>query len=140
MISHSDVFYAGTSKKITTICPNVIQCQDIQMLSTAPTMGKWDLYSAVCLERHPIVLQPMQELELKFHNMLKRIEFEKSLKSDHELKVEREKKQQKSISTDDLEDSISIQTAQDFEDSCQEELNNFKFASLVTGIYIIALS
>ncbi|XP_012233614.1 large ribosomal subunit protein mL46 isoform X2 [Linepithema humile] len=120
----------GTKRKIIAICPNVIQLQNTQTFSTVTAVKKWDLYSAVCLERHPIIIQPMQDIELKFHNILKKIEFENSLKCDHELRVEKEKKK-KPISVDD-EDVVLIQTAQDFEDSCQEELDSFKFAPTIT--------
>lgn len=77
----------------------------------------------------------MQEIEVKFSNLLKKIEFENSLKNDHELRIEREEKQKPSSDDNDLDKSkIIMQTAQDFEDSCQEELNNFKFGSTVTSM------
>lgn len=120
----------GTSKKVAAIHPNVIQHRDTQAFSTVAATKKWDLYSAVCLERHPVIIQSMQEIEMKFHNVLKKIEYENSFKSDHELRKEREKKQKKSDNMDDV-DSV-IQTAQDFEDNCQEELKNFKFAPTIT--------
>lgn len=129
-------FCTATSKKAAAICPNVIQYQDTRTCATITATKKWDLYSAVCLERHPVITQSMQEIELKFHNMLKKIEYENSMKSDHELKIEKEKKQKKSTSTNDDMDSteILVQTAQDFEDSYQEELKNFKFAPTVTSM------
>lgn len=116
----------------------MVQCQDTRTFGSATTKRKWDLYSAVCLERYPVIIKPMQELELKFYNMLKKIEYEKSLKCNHELRVEKEEKQKKSskASNEDVNANILIQTAQDFEDNCQEELNNFKFAPTVTSIYI----
>lgn len=138
LISRNNIFfYIGTSKKAVAIHPNVIQHRDTRTFGTATVTGKWDLYSAVCLERHPIIIQPMQEIELKFHNMLKKIEYENSLKSDHELRKEKENKQKKSNNTDNTDDdtNVLIQTAQDFEDSCQEELNNFKFAPTITSMH-----
>lgn len=112
----------------------MIRHRDTQTSSTATATKKWDLYSAVCLERHPVIIQSMQELELKFHNMLMKLEYENSLKSDHELKKEREK-QKKSSNVDDTEDIDTVmQTAQDFEDIYQEELNNFKFAPTITSM------
>lgn len=129
------------SGRVATAYPKVVQCQDTRTFGSATTKRKWDLYSAVCLERHPVIIQPMQELELKFYNMLKKIEYEKSLKCNHELRVEKEEKQKKS-STSEVEDTnanISIQTTQDFEDNCQEELNNFKFAPTVTSIYFLII-
>ncbi|EFN74170.1 39S ribosomal protein L46, mitochondrial [Camponotus floridanus] len=128
---------SGISGKAATIYLNVVQCQDTRAFSSAASIRKWDLYSAVCLERHPVIIQPMQEIELKFYNMLKKIEFKKSLKCDHELRVEKEEKQKKSKDAStkekDVNKKISIQTAQDFEDNCQEEFNSFKFAPTVTS-------
>lgn len=140
-ITQKCMFCTGTPKKAVAICPNVIQCQKTQMFATAPAIEKWDLYSSVCLERHPVIIQPMQELELKFYNMLKKIEFENSLKSDHELRKEKEKNLQ-NINIDDKDEdaAIAIQTAQDFEDSNQEELKNFKFTSTITSMYTFIFS
>jgi len=80
----------------------------------------------------------MQDIELKFHNILKKIEFENSLKCDHELKAEKEK-EQKSVKVDDGEDVVLVQTTQEFEDSCQMELDNFKFAPTITSMPIIVI-
>lgn len=113
----------------------MIQCRNTQTLDTTRVTKKWDLYSAVCLERHPVILQSMQEIELKFHNMLKKIEYENSLKCDYELKKEKEEKQKKSDKSLTDSTDIVVQTAQDFEDSYQEELNNFKFAPTVTSMH-----
>ncbi|XP_029164303.1 39S ribosomal protein L46, mitochondrial-like isoform X2 [Nylanderia fulva] len=113
------------------VYPKVIQCQDSQAFSSSTATKKWDLYSAVCLERHPVIVQPMQDMEQKFYNLLKRIEYENSFKSDHELRVEKEEKL-KNSSEDVEKRDILIQTAQDFEDSSQEELNNFTFAPIIT--------
>ncbi|XP_072745472.1 large ribosomal subunit protein mL46 [Anoplolepis gracilipes] len=136
---------SGTSRKtVTHVYPKVVQCQDTRPFGSTATTSttttastkQWDLYSAVCLERHPVLIQPMQDIELKFHNILKKIEYEESLKCDHELRIEKEEKQKKSRSASNVENenknNISIQTAQDYEDSCQEELNNFKFAPKIT--------
>lgn len=113
----------------------MIQYQDTRTFAAAIATKKWDLYSAVCLERHPVIIQPMQEIELKFYNLLKKIEYENSMKSDYELKIEKEKKQKKSSSTNDMDNmDILVQTTQDIEDNYQEELNNFKFAPTVTSM------
>ncbi|GAB1860950.1 Large ribosomal subunit protein mL46 [Camponotus japonicus] len=134
-LQNSCQILSGISGKAATVYPNVVQCQDTRAFSSTASKRKWDLYSAVCLERHPVIIQPMQEIELKFYNMLKKIEYEKSLKCDHELRVEKEEKQKESSDASkekDVHTKISIQTAQDFQDNCQEELNNFKFAPTVT--------
>lgn len=61
------------------------------------------------------------------------MEFETSLKSDHEIRNEKDKLQQDLIKAGKMEieldsDAKSLQTAQDFEDLNQEELAKFKFA------------
>lgn len=132
------MFSTGISRRTVGIASNTTRHQNIEAFSTAATTEKWDLYSAVCLERHPIITPPKQEIEAKFSNLLKKIEFENSLKSDYELKVEREEKQKQSKSTDNLDKSeIITQTLQDIEDSYQEELNAFKFAPTVTSMNTI---
>jgi large subunit ribosomal protein L46 len=65
--------------------------------------------------------------------MLKKIEFENSLKSDHEVRKELDKRQQDlvksgKIDIDSESDNRVLQTAQDFEDASQDELSKFTFA------------
>lgn len=64
--------------------------------------------------------------------LLSQIEFENSLKSDHELRKEKDKIQQELIKTGKIEieldvDARSLQSAQDLEDMYQEELSKFTF-------------
>ncbi|XP_033226957.1 39S ribosomal protein L46, mitochondrial [Belonocnema kinseyi] len=100
--------------------------------TTAPVKKwKWDLVSAVCLERHPIITKPMTDLEQRFQESLNQIEFENSYKSDHELKVEQDNKLKGQPVNDDTEVTIK-QTAQDFEDAYKEEFEKFNFASRIT--------
>lgn len=98
---------------------------------------KWDLLSAVCLERHPITTKPKTELESKFQQMLACIEFEGSMKSDHELRHEIDKKQQMLQKKGMLDVDIDLavtQTAQDLEDAGDAELAAFKFAPRTTEV------
>lgn len=77
----------------------------------------------------------MTELESKFKKMLQEIEFENSMKNDHELRMESEKKQielQKQGILDVDLDVMITQTAQDLEDSGEAELAAFKFAPRIT--------
>lgn len=62
--------------------------------------------------------------------MLSQIEFENSLKSDHEIRHERELVQAENLKRGDvdLDADSAKQTAQDFEDACNDELEKFKFA------------
>jgi len=131
------MFDAGISRNENTLCINLTQPQNIQTFCTVPSVKKWDLYSAVCLERHPVIIKPMHETELKFYNLLKQIEFENSLICNYELKKKEEEEYKKLKKADDDNLDSLVQTIQDFEDNYQEELDNFKFAPTVTGIYYL---
>ncbi|KAJ8882071.1 hypothetical protein PR048_018559 [Dryococelus australis] len=78
----------------------------------------------------------MAPIENKFSRLLDQIEFERSLKSDHELRHELDRRQAELLKkgeVPELDEEKSTQTAQDFEDICQEELSNFKFSPRVWG-------
>ncbi|KAK2585304.1 hypothetical protein KPH14_009988 [Odynerus spinipes] len=111
-----------------------LQWHSKRLINTS-SKSKWDLLSAVCLERHPIITKPMNEIEKNYYELLKRIEYENSMKSGHELRIEKEQHQKShAIESDTLDiDTASLQTAQEFEDTCQEELKQFKFAPRVTA-------
>lgn len=68
---------------------------------------------------------------------MSQIEFENSLKSDHELRKEKERRQQElikkgKIDQDNDSEARTLQTAQDFQDLCQDELSKFKFSQRTT--------
>ncbi|XP_054008625.1 39S ribosomal protein L46, mitochondrial [Hylaeus anthracinus] len=89
---------------------------------------KWDLMSAVCLERHPIITKPMLDIQVRYQELLRQIEFENSLLSEFELKVEKEKEQKQKASKNDDVNIVYHQTTQDYLDSAEEELQKFTFA------------
>ncbi|XP_034194520.1 mitochondrial ribosomal protein L46 [Osmia lignaria lignaria] len=91
------------------------------------TDNKWDLISAVCLERHPVITKPMKDIEIRYQKVLRQMEFENSLLSNFELQKEKEKKL-KEKQVDWEKEVLVIQTAEDFEDLWEEELKNFEFA------------
>lgn len=96
---------------------------------------QWDLASAVCLERKPVLTKDLNELETMYEKAIQRVEFECSHKSDHEIR-----KIKDLIYTEELKrggkdlesDQITLQTAQEFEDNCDEELKKFEFAPRIT--------
>ncbi|XP_036337430.1 39S ribosomal protein L46, mitochondrial [Rhagoletis pomonella] len=104
--------------------------------ATLDNTGKWDLYASVLVERLPIVSRSLNALEREFQEYLWRVEFENSLKSDHELKHERDQVQSELIKKGkievDLDDSASKMTAQDLKDAYTEELKNFALAPRTT--------
>lgn len=96
------------------------------------TAEKWDLLSAVCLERQPIITKPMQDIQIRYQNMLQQIEFENSLMSDFEIRIQKEKQQPKKLKDDKI-NIVSLQTTQDFQETVEQELINFKFAPRING-------
>ncbi|XP_043647324.1 39S ribosomal protein L46, mitochondrial [Drosophila teissieri] len=104
--------------------------------SSTATAQKWDLYAGVLVERLPVVSKSLNPLEKQFQDLLWRVEYENSLKSDHELKHEREIVQAELIKQGkiqvDLEDGGSKQTAQDLKDAYVEELKKFQLGSRTT--------
>lgn len=97
----------------------------------------WDIMAGICLQRKPVITKSLLDIEVKYQTILQEIELEKSLKSDHELRhdkdVQRMEKLKKGtfIDFDDI-DQTSQQTAQDYVDKNKEEFSNFEFASRVT--------
>ena len=52
--------------------------------------AKWDLLSAVCLERKPVITPQLTPLEREMTDIMARLEFIQSLKSDHEKRQDEE--------------------------------------------------
>ncbi|CAG4948826.1 unnamed protein product [Colias eurytheme] len=97
--------------------------------------SSWDIVTSVCVERLPVVTPPLNEMQKKYKDLLWSIEVENSLKSDHELRQESDKKHAELLKNESIEvdiDTISKVTAQDFEDASNEELAKFQFASIET--------
>ncbi|XP_003708195.2 mitochondrial ribosomal protein L46 isoform X2 [Megachile rotundata] len=119
-LSNLQLFEKGTIRYASEVIAPTSSDQNIVVAE------KWDLLSAVCLERHPVITKPMKDIEVRYEKMLRQIEFENSILSDFELKKQKEIKQ--TTKQSDLENITLHQTAQDFEDACDEELRKFQFA------------
>ncbi|XP_038069567.1 39S ribosomal protein L46, mitochondrial-like [Patiria miniata] len=108
------------------------QGQSSTLHSTESTSPKWQLVSAVCLERYPVVSQDRVGIEQEYGNLLETVELENSLLSEHELQVaqhkERMLKKQSGVLEDD-DDERELVTALDLEDQYTEEFNKFTPAS-----------
>lgn len=111
-----------------------MQCISVARYSSV-AKEQWDLASAVCLERKPVLTKDLNELETIYEKIIQKVEFESSHKSDHEIRkikdliyTEQLKKGGKELDSDQM----VIQTAQEFEDNCEEELKKFKFAPRIT--------
>ncbi|CAG9785615.1 unnamed protein product [Diatraea saccharalis] len=110
------------------------QCQRILRRGVSTT-SSWDIVTGICVERLPVVTPPLNEMQKKYKDMLYAIELENSLKSDHEIRHDYEKKQAELLKNESADvdlDTVSKITAQDFEDAATEELAQFKFADIVT--------
>ncbi|EDV95546.1 39S ribosomal protein L46, mitochondrial [Drosophila grimshawi] len=113
--------------------------QLVRKKSTAAcsSKDKWDLFAGVLVERLPVVSKTLNPLEQQFQAMLSHVEYEKSLKSDFELKNERDLVQTELIKQGkmqvDLDDTVAKQTAQDLKDAYTEELKKFQLAPRTTA-------
>ena len=98
---------------------------------------RWDLLSAVCLERKPVITKELNDIEVKFSELLARIEFESSYKSEHEVRKEEDKLRAELLKNQAAEvdlDHAAMQTAQDFEDASTDEYSKFTPMSRVTEV------
>ena len=69
-------------------------CGRLQRYSQAVEAVKtktWQLHSAVCLQRYPVITTPPNEIEQKYQDYLNETEINQSLLSNHELDVIKEK-------------------------------------------------
>ncbi|GFT10469.1 39S ribosomal protein L46, mitochondrial [Nephila pilipes] len=89
---------------------------------------EWHTVGALCVERKPIITQPLNLLEQKYLQYLQKLEVEKSYLSDHEKRHIEDLKITDKLKKGDLEDMdvVSKQTAQDFEDAQLEQFNKYK--------------
>jgi hypothetical protein len=53
--------------------------------------SQWELVSSVYLERAPVIARDLNDIEQRFHKLQSNIEFESSLKSDHERRKEQDR-------------------------------------------------
>ncbi|XP_059473751.1 large ribosomal subunit protein mL46 isoform X2 [Neocloeon triangulifer] len=121
--------HRNTGNKPLRIC----QVKYCATNEAAVAKKKWDLVSSVCVERPPVISADLTELEERMQSMLCKIELQQSIKSNHELRKEKDKVTLEALksgnaSEADLEQATKA-TAQDFEDSSLDELANFTLAS-----------
>lgn len=88
----------------------------------------------MCIERKPVITPALNELEKSYYKYLQDVEHERSFKSDFEVRMELDKKQAELIKQGTADADVVVkQTAQDFLDANNEQLNKFKFADRITG-------
>jgi len=114
---------------------NLLKQSSVQLLfrysssSSSTNYQRWLLFASVCVERKPVISQPLTPMEIKFAAFLDKLELQNSLKSDHELRHEGDMVRSEQLKAGTLDDAdldvVAAQTAQDFEDASQEELLKF---------------
>lgn len=91
--------------------------------------SEWQLVSAVALERKPVITRDFNEFERRYLEMLRTMEVEASLLSDHELQVKAESQRKASA---DEGSGIKIQTANDIAEEWHKKAKEFQPASRLT--------
>ncbi|XP_064486550.1 large ribosomal subunit protein mL46-like [Ornithodoros turicata] len=91
---------------------------------------KWQLVGALAVERKPIITKDMNPLELRYLEMLRQIEVEASLLSDHELQLKEEERTKEKSTGESMQ--LKLKTARDLVDQWIAELKSFKSDSRVT--------
>ncbi|KAK5873566.1 hypothetical protein PBY51_018600 [Eleginops maclovinus] len=120
----------------TSVCRRSWQAQHVEESASSP----WTLMAAVCLQRLPVISAESSPIEQQFRDMMSQMEQEKSMLSDHELRLlddaDRIRRMQTGEYDSDEEDDRrdqEIVLAQDLEDSWDQKLKNFQPAPRVTA-------
>ncbi|XP_056134187.1 39S ribosomal protein L46, mitochondrial [Lampris incognitus] len=129
----------GCNAKVRSFAVSCVCRATLNAQRKTESLGSpWKLMGAVCLRRLPVITQDRTPIEECFGEMLHMMESEKSLLSDHELKLledaERMRRRQANeYDSDDEEDDgdREIVLTQDLEDAWEQRLKAFQLAPRV---------
>ncbi|XP_056662682.1 39S ribosomal protein L46, mitochondrial isoform X2 [Monodelphis domestica] len=105
--------------------------------AASPNGGSpWRLLGALCLQRPPVISQPLSPLQVEMAELLEQIEVEKSRYSDHEIRAleeaQRLERKKADIYDSDDDDEKDILLVQDLEDTWEQKFLQFKPEPRVT--------
>ncbi|KAL1774373.1 39S ribosomal protein L46, mitochondrial [Sigmodon hispidus] len=110
------------------------RCLSLEAASSS-SRSPWRLLGALCLQRPPVITKALTPLQEEMADLLRKVETERSLYSDHELRALDEAKRlakKKADLYDDDQDEQGIMLAQDLEDMWEQAFLQFKPGPRVT--------